>query len=332
MSQVTRLGAGDDACSKISVGVLCVCICTTLSGFAASAHAEESAVPYLAGVNLGIPIAAAPPPGLYGSATNYLKPMTFYNGDGDKTPITVGINGTTISLFYVPGNQLLGGTYFAFMRQPVLFDSQTTDLFGESSTVRQNGIFNTIISPLNISWMLLPGHLFGATGMTFYIPDSTYSKSNALNIGNNFFTFEPAAAITFLNKGLNLTAFALYDINTANNSSTNVNAVNGNYDSGSVLTVEFDAIQTLGKFSVGAVGYVQDQLTNDTAGGQVVPAVSVGPYQISSRGDKVSEFAVGPEIGYDFGLVNVTAYFTRDLIHENTIGGDSFWLRLSTRF
>jgi hypothetical protein len=81
-----------------------------------------------------------------------------------------------------------------------------------------------------------------------------------------------------------------------------------NHDAGSVLTV-----------------YLQDQL-------DVVPAVSVGPNQISSRGDKVSEFALGPKVSHNLGFVGVTAYFTRDLIHENTIGGDSVWLRLSARF
>jgi hypothetical protein len=299
---------------------------------AVPARAEEGPVAYLAGVNLGIPIAAAPPPGFYGSASSYDKQMTIYNGSGHKTPISTDLRGSTLALLYVPGMQLLGGTYYAFIRQPVLFNSQKTDFFGHSATTRQNGIFNTVISPLNVSWMLTPGHLFATAGIAFYPPDSTYSHSAALNIGNNFFTFEPAAALTYLNKGLDLNAFALYDINTANKSSTNALAVHGNYQSGSVITLELDAIQTVNQFSFGGVGYLQQQLTNDTAGGHVVPALSVGPYQISSRGNKVSEFAIGPEVGYNFGFVNVTAYYTRDLTHENTIGGDSFWLRLSRRF
>ncbi len=305
-------------------------VCAAAMG--AGAQAEEGPVAYLAGVNLAIPVAAAPPPGFYGSATNFVKPMTIYNGSGDKTPIKTGINGTSLSLVYSPGVRLLGGNYFAFIRQPVLFNSQTTDFFGHSSTVRQNGIFNTIVSPINISWMLVPGQVFVAAGMVVYLKDATYSHTAALNIGNNFYTFEPSVAFAYFHKGLQLSALALVDVNTADNSSTSPLAVNGNYQSGAVFNLEANAIYNFGPYSAGLVGYTQQQFTDDTAGGHVVPAVNIGPYAISSAGNKVAETAIGPELGYNFGRVAVTAYYTRDIQHQNTIGGDSFWLRLSTRF
>jgi hypothetical protein len=305
-------------------------VCAAALG--ASARAEEGPVAYLAGVNLGIPVAAAPPPGVYGSATNYYKPMTVYNGSGDKTPIKAGVNGTTLSVLYSPGVRLLGGDYFAFLRQPVLFNSQTTDFFGHSSTVRQNGIFNTIVSPINISWMLVPGQVFVAAGLVVYLKDATYSHGAALNIGNNFYTFEPSLAVAYFHKGWQLSALGLVDVNTADNSSTNALAVNGNYQSGAVFSLEANAIYNFGPYAAGVVGYTQQQFTDDTAGGHVVPAVTIGPYAISSAGNRVSETAIGPALGYNFGPVQLTAYYTRDFQHQNTIGGDSFWLRLSTRF
>jgi hypothetical protein len=259
--------------------------------------------------------------------------MTVFNGSGAKTPITAGVNGTTLALIYSPGTQLLGGNYFAFLRQPILFNSQSTDFFGHKGTTRQNGLFNTVVSPINISWMLEPGQLFVSTGLVVYLKDSTYSHTAALNIGNNFYTFEPAvSAAYFSHTGLQLSALALVDVNTADTSSTNALAVHGNYQSGAVFTLEAYALQNFGPLSAGLVGYTQQQINPDTAGGQKVPAVNIGPYAISSAGNEVSETAIGPELGYNFGRFSVLGYYTRDLTHQNTIGGDSFWLRVATRF
>jgi len=183
-----------------------------------------------------------------------------------------------------------------------------------------------------VSWMLIPGELFVSADMVFYLKDSTYSRTASLNIGNNFWTFEPSAAVTYMHNGFQLTALALYDINTADNNSPNALAVNGNYQSGDIFSLEVTALQKFDEWSVGVVGYDQTQTTDDTAGGHAVPALAIGPYLVSSNGNRASEVAVGPLVGYDFGVVNLTAYYTRDVYHENTIGGNSFWLRLSKRF
>jgi hypothetical protein len=135
-----------------------------------------------------------------------------------------------------------------------------------------------------------------------------------------------------MHNGFQLTALALYDINTADDNSPNALAVKGNYQSGDVFSLEVTALQKFDEWSVGIVGYDQTQTTDDTAGGHAVPALAIGPYLISSNGNKASEVAVGPLVGYDFGFVNLTAYYTRDVYHENTIGGNSFWLRVSKRF
>ncbi len=179
---------------------LCAALLLGAGALTGSAYAEEGPIPYLAGVNLGLPIAAGPPPGWYGSTTVYIKPMTLYNGSGKSTPIDAGLNGASLSLLYSPDVQILGGNYFAFVRQPVLFNSQTSDFFGHSNTDRESGIFNTIVSPFNVSWMLVPGELFVSADMVVYLKDSTYSRTASLNIGNNFWTFEPSAAVTYTNR------------------------------------------------------------------------------------------------------------------------------------
>lgn len=290
--------------------------------WSSNAYATEGGVvPYLAGVTLGIPTAAAPPPGLYGSDTGYYKPQTVYNGNGKALPITVSLYDQSLGLFWVPGNHILGATYVADIVQPITYDSVTA--FG--STHRQFGLFNTIVSPINLSWMI-NHHLFVATGLNFYLKDGTYSRTAPVNNGFNYWTIEPTAAISYLNRsGLDLTVHAAYDINTTNHASAS--SPNGVYHSGQVLSLDLTATQEFGKFTLGAVGYIVDQTTNDTADGAVVPA---SPF--NGRGNRAEQIAFGPLIGYNLGGPSVTFYMTHDFRHLNTIGGNIFWLRLQTRF
>lgn len=294
----------------------------TMACFSPSAQAEEGGViPYLAGVTLGIPTAAAPPPGLYGSDTGYYKPQTIYNGSGKPVPITVSLFDQSLALVWVPGNHVLGATYVADIVQPITYDSVTA--FG--TTHRQFGLFNTIVSPINLSWMI-NHHLFIAAGLNLYLKDGTYARNAPINNGFNYWTVEPTAAVSYLNhSGLDLTVHGAYDINTTNHASAS--SPNGVYHSGQVLSLDLTATQEFGKFTLGAVGYIVDQTTNDTAAGAVVPA---SPF--NSRGNRTEQVAFGPLIGYNLGGPSVTFYMTHDFRHINNIGGNTFWLRLQTRF
>jgi hypothetical protein len=278
-------------------------------------HAEENGlVPYMAGVNIGIPAGAAPPPGFTLSDTTYYRPMRVMNGSGSPTPINVSLLGTSLSAVWVPGWQVAGGNYFAFVKQPFVW----TTVEAPGSTERGSGNFNTIVSPGIVSWMVAPD-LFVATGLTFYLKDGTYSKTAPVEVGNNFWTFEPSAAISYLGYGLNLTALAIYDIDTENTAT--------NYQSGQVLSIDLTATKRFGAWAFGAGGYVAQQVTNDKVNGMVVPATP-----LNSAGNRVNAIAIGPTAGYDFGPVELFAYLTQDVQLKNTAGGTSFWLRLTARF
>ena len=316
----------ESACASRQAGVNALFLGAGLSlalclGAISQAHAEENGiVPYLAGVEIGIPTGAAPPPGVYVADTMYLRPQTVYNGQGKAIPVKIGLYGNSLSAVWVPGVHLLGGDYLAFVKQPI--DNNVVSAFGHHSS--GFGIFNTIVSPVNISWMI-NYHLFAAAGMTFYLKDGTYSRNAAVEIGNNFYTFEPSASVSYFNHGLILNALALYDIDTANTDSPN--AASGTYQSGNVLSVDLTATQAFGNWNAGLGGYAVQQTTDDTADGAVVPAT---PYQ--SRGDRIGQFALGPLLGYNLRGYSVTGYDTYDIRHVNTAGGNTVWLRLAARF
>jgi len=282
---------------------------------AKSARAEENGiVPYLSGVMIGVPAGAAPPPGLYLSDNTYDRPMKVVNGSGASMPVKIDLVGTSLSAVWSPGVQLLGGNYYAFIKQP--FGWNTTTAFGHASS--NSGNFNTIISPLNISWQVAPG-LFVAAGLTGYLDDATYSATAPVKMGNNFWTVEPSLAVSYLANGLNLSALAAYDINTKNTAT--------NYQSGQTLSVDLTATKRFGAWTAGVGGYIVQQVTSDKINGITYPAT---PF--NSAGNKLSQIALGPVVGYDFGRVQVTGYLTQDVQLKNAAGGTSFWLRLSTRF
>ncbi len=308
--------------SMIGRALVGAAMMAALMGSVHNGYAEEGGmIPYLAGVTDGIPTAAAPPPGLYGSDTGYFKPQTVYNGSGKPVPIHVSLYDQSLGLFWVPGNHILGASYVADIVQPITYDSVTA--FG--TTHRQFGLFNTIVSPINLSWMITH-HLFVAAGFNIYLKDGTYARNAPVNSGFNYWTFEPTAAVSYLTRsGLDLTVHAAYDINTTNHSSAS--SPNGVYHSGQVLSVDLTGTQQFGKFTVGAVGYIVDQTTNDIVAGAVAPA---SPF--NSRGNRTEQIAFGPLIGYNLGGPSVTFYMTHDFRHINNIGGNTFWLRLQTRF
>ncbi len=308
--------------SVIRAGLLLSGAAMAVTLFNTKAYAEEGGmIPYLAGVTVGIPTAAAPPPGLYGSDTGYYKPETVYNGSGKATPFTVSLYDQSLGLFWVPGNHILGATYVADIVQPITYDSTT----GFGTTHSHFGLFNTIVSPINLSWMVTH-HLFVSTGMNIYLNDGTYRRTAPVNNGFNYWTFEPTAAVSYLTRsGLDLTIHGAYDINTANHDSAS--SPNGVYQSGQVLSLDLTATQQIGHVTFGAVGYIVEQTTNDTAAGAVVPA---SPF--NSRGNRTEQIAFGPLIGYNFGGPAITFYMTHDFRHINNLGGNTFWLRLFTRF
>jgi hypothetical protein len=307
-----------DVQKNLPVLALVSCAALALCG---PAHAEEGGiVPYFAGVEIGVPTGAAPPPGVYLSDTMYTRQEPLYNGAGNRVPIKINLYGNSLSAVWVPGWQVLGGTYLAFIKQPI--SNNVVSAFGHHSN--GFGMFNTIISPFNLSWMVAPG-LFVAGGTTFYLKDATYARNAAVEMGNNYYTFEPSVSVSYLGGGLNLTALANYDINSENTNSPN--AANGHYQSGQVLTIDLTATKRFGAWSAGLGGYVVQQTTNDTANGAVVPAT---PYE--SRGDKIGQIALGPVLGYQFGRYSLTAYDTYDVRHVNTAGGNMVWLRLSGAF
>jgi hypothetical protein len=132
-----------------------------------------------------------------------------------------------------------------------------------------------------------------------------------VNIGNNWWTVSPDAAVSYLADDLNLSWKSTFDINSLSK--------DGDFGvtSGEVLINDFTAAKRFGKWSAGLGGSYSQQLNNDSG-----PAALTTP--------KLQRLGLGPFVGYDVGPVNFEFYYTRDVVTKNTGGGDAFWFQVAT--
>ncbi len=274
------------------------------------ATAEEMVTPLLAGVTIGATTAKAPEAGAYASTiVLYLRGVQV-DGSGRRRDLSLRELEVAQSLLVSTDVRILGARYSVLAIQPVKAPDATTS----SSRVRQVGDYNTILSPVNLSWDAGEG-LCASYGHTYYLPDGTYSASGA-KVANGFFTFEQNFGLSLSRSGWDLTANANLDLNALNPTTR--------YRSGDVIGVDFAATRTFGRVALGAGGYVVDQFGEDRVDGKVAPKSS-----LHGRENKWREIAFGPYASYDFSTFKVSAWYTQDVYARNTIKAGAGWLRLA---
>jgi hypothetical protein len=277
------------------------------------AEAIEGNTPYLPGISVGAAAGALPPPGFYFSDDNVFATGGLRNNNGDSVGANVWADINVPSLLWVPNVEVLGAQYAVGLVQPYIF--QGLDFTGEGGRATiSNGLFNTIIQPIGLSWDLHNGfHV--STSLGIYLPDGYYQHSGATttqtSIANNFWTFEPNAAVSYLQNGWNLTVHAAIDVNTENDTT--------HYQSGDLLFLDYTAAKTIGKWQVGIGGNYSQQFTNDTVSGATV----------NGNGNRLEKILLGPTVSYNFGPATLTATYLDGIYAENTFNASYFHLAVS---
>jgi hypothetical protein len=271
------------------------------------ALAVENWVPYLDGSALGAADGALPPPGFYFQDLFVAAQIAGHDAGGhyNHSDITAFLN--VSALVWVPNFQVLGGQYAVALIQP----QDHIELNGVGS---RTGFFETIISPVNISWKL-QNDLQVSTGLAVYIPDGTFSPTTVGGLPSaNYWSLEPSLGISWLHNGWNASAKFVIDTAGKNN-------VTG-YTSGAVFDTDFSLTKTVGKWTVGGGGYWRSQFTNDSS---TVASVQAG---ISAdNGRRAEEFGLGAVVGYNFGPVIVDVFYEKALEWKNEAAGDRIFTR-----
>ncbi len=261
------------------------------------------------GASIGVPIAApAPINGIAVSSRSGMSSLNFYDGNGDKTPTELTLRDTVLQFAIVPGNEMFGGQYRAFLSFPYINiegDNIATP-FGPAND-SSSGRGSIEVRPIDISWQTSPG-IFVNAGLSVFTPGQ-WSATDLVNPGQNFWTVSPSVGLSYLGDGWNASAHLMYFANFENED-------NG-YTSGDEIQLNLTAMKDVGNgLSVGAVGYLRQQVTDDKN-----PNGAYG----GLNGGRASQKALGLAITKQIGPINLNAMYTRDFSAKNSAGGDRLW-------
>ena len=288
---------------------LCGAVASFLGGH--FAYAMQNFTPYSPGITTGAPAGALPPPGFYFTNDNFLAYGEWRGPSGQDEPIKLSNAMIGNALLWVPGIKILGATYGIGVAQT--FAQHGVDAFGHSTV--SNGFFNTVLMPVNLSWYVGNNSFIGA-GAAVYVPDGHWAYNQArtamasTSIANNFWTFEPNIAYSYLGHGWDLTLNNVLDFNTTEKVT--------DYHSGVAYYLDATAVRSFGPWTLGLVGNYSKQFASDTQYGQKVP------------NSEFEQLALGPMVAYDFGRVTLKVRFLQNVSARNTIGLSE--LHISTSF
>lgn len=249
--------------------------------------------------------AQLPPPGLYGAAAvAYGEVQNFFDGHGRKIAALSALEQATkrggVALLYVPPVQVLGGAIGLGAVLPVA--EQCGRLFAVTPRRCLAGLadpyvelnwsryFGTPRPSRNESAYPIPEGLTVQFGFGTVVPIGRYSASVAashgLTVGNNIWDFAPLAAFTYvslpiLGEGTELSAKAYLNTYLTNPDTQ--------YQTGSVINVDFALTERIGRIQFGLAGAYVGQVEDDTLFNN-----RVGPY-----GRRVEVISLGLAAVYD---------------------------------
>ncbi len=315
----------------------------------------------LTGASIGIPLGAAPPPGIYtGLETAYLGMV----GNGGWTTgnffiggrVTLPAIAQAVPLLWVPGWNFLGATYSASVVQ-AFYEAANCGNIGcngplglnqNNNTIGSAFMFaNTTWTPISLSWNLGQGWFVSAS-FTFMAPDGTKDVSaanpDAVQPNPDYWTFEPGFAIAYLANNWAISANFFYDINTSSQGLCCL--FDSTYTTGNLFYGDLAALYKFGKWSIGPVASFEVQTTADTTtswgpGGCTAAnaAAAAGFYRIVVNPyfgngpycGSVADVAIGGLIGYDFGPVDFQLWITDTIVAQDFaegVGGINIFTRL----
>jgi hypothetical protein len=272
-----------------------------------------------------------------------LNAFTYYSGDTGRSrqflvsgELTARLDATvyadTTTLLYETPWKILGGEYAAGIAVPVVWveaSGEVSSRLGPHVDSRHESdsdsdIGDITIFPLMLVWQkgfLKYGGYFG-----IYAPTGSYEVGRLANVGKNYWTFEPTLFASYLSEkiGLEITAFAGYDVNTENHDT--------NYRTGDQFHLDATVAEHLPLFGLGITGiganvFYYQQVTGDSGSGAVL-----GDFKGRTAGiGPVVSFAakVGRHKGVD--LVSEVKWLP-ELDVNHRLQGDTVWFKLAVLF
>jgi hypothetical protein len=265
----------------------------------------------------------------------------FYHGAGGvKSPFgPTDSNATTyanssVFLYRSKPIQQLGNIYYgAALSVPYVWLKVNGTLLSTKTRFHDtdNGFGDVDIIPLMIGWSDYPKwKLQGQFGI--YAPTGNYEKFNAANIGRNYWTFEPSAALEHYygdpNSGLLFDSSIGFDFSTKNGAIRYQSGDVFHYDGtlSEVIAINKEYRDYVG---IGVSGFFYQQFTADGGSGAIL-----------SGSNETMTTGLGPALSYShFGKLpcfedqnfafGVEAKWLPELAVDNRLSGNIVWLKFA---
>jgi hypothetical protein len=330
----------------------------------------------LRGATIGIPAGALPPPGLYGGLETFVGPNGVGQGhDGAAEGANSG-HGLTVfgeaiapSLLWSTGWNFFGGNIGFLVVQPLftvagLQTNCTPSAFGCTGSepiafgAGAGAFFENVH---NTTWQAIyslncKNGWF--TSLSFAVQGPDGSQYNG-TLNQDYWTFSPGAAISYIDKTWKVSANIDYDFHTASAGHTGsyaalanntpigagplaglpggIESIGDGYTGGQQLFIDWNVLYRWGKLEIGPVGYFKFQTTSDSPGAGLTCASLAatafptgGTFGTNGLGcGREEDIALGGEIGYDFGPAELEVWATDSVYTRDDFMGPSVFTRLS---
>lgn len=293
--------------SSTKKGILAALVLGGLWG-AQAASATENGGDNIGKGSEGFYAGGIPPQGLYGVIyTNYYT-ADRYKDDKGRSAIPdfhLSVEAVAARLFYQSNLELAGGRvgFFAIGSGARI---ASRDASSSHSVVAMGDM--TLGSTLG--WQRGDWHTLAAFDLV--VPTGSYDVHRALNAGNNYYSFRPIFAVSYLPaSGWELSAKVTYTFNFRNNET--------DYRSGQLFHFDYSASYAVTPaLRVGLNGYVLKQTTDDRQYGAPV----------NGDGNRARVVSVGPAARYQFKHAFLEVKVLKEFTARNHSEGESVWAKV----
>ena len=289
-----------------------------LAAFVAEAREPGIGPVFQPGSTLGVANAVPLAPGLRIASKGAYHDGQIMGPIGQPTGVRINYASDALQVTWVPDWKILGGGYKTFIVAPfVKFDQYRSAPVPPA----QRGVSNRVamanprLQVMDLSWPLGDG-FFVNGGFGVYFPLGQWEQNALINIGANFWTFEPNFAFSYYKDGWTASLQGVYDINTINPTNK--------YYSGDQMFLNATFMKMFWGVNIGPVAYWAKQVTPDFNGG--------GPTTFGGAVAPPGElFGTGGTMSTQFGHLSVQLMVTQELYAINSVKGTKLWLTFSYR-
>lgn len=233
---------------------------------------------------------------------------------------------------YLGDRAFAGARWGAVLSLPVVLDAKVSGelaapLVGSREGSR-GGLGDASLTGL-LNWTCNQHHV--TAGMNIYAPTGSYDKDRVINLGRNYWSFDPTLAYTWLDakRGHEVSLTAGFMLNTENRAT--------NYTSGNAFHLDFTLAQHFSKrFALGLTGYAYRQVSDDRGplldrANTILPGLGLK----GLGGFRGQAFGLGGAVSYtaSFGRRDVTFVLKgmTDLHRKNRMQSDALMFSVALK-